>query len=121
MRIVDLFSGAGGLTFGFYYRLKGDTFVRNRKNTFVFANEYNKLAGEAFAANYDFAHNPIHLKDGVLVLTKKDQDINFTENDIEEIRRKLSAVEKDLLELIPAKKADGESAIEDDKLELALI
>lgn len=74
-----------------------------------------------FKLRNDFAHNPIHLKDGVLVLTKKDQDINFTENDIEEIRRKLSAVEKDLLELIPAKKADGESAIEDDKLELALI
>lgn len=52
MRIVDLFSGAGGLTFGFYYRLKGDTFVRNRKNTFVFANEYNELAGEAFSENY---------------------------------------------------------------------
>lgn len=52
MRIVDLFSGAGGLTFGFYYRLKGDTFVRNRKNTFIFANEYNRLAGEAFAKNY---------------------------------------------------------------------
>lgn len=52
MRIVDLFSGAGGLTFGFYYRLKGDTFVRNRKNTFLFANEYNRLAGDAFEANY---------------------------------------------------------------------
>lgn len=52
MRIVDLFSGAGGLTFGFYYRLKGDTFVRNRKSTFLFANEYNRLAGDAFEANY---------------------------------------------------------------------
>lgn len=52
MRIVDLFSGAGGLTFGFYYRLWNNRFVRNRKNTFVFANEYNKSAAEAFSANY---------------------------------------------------------------------
>lgn len=52
MRIIDLFSGAGGLTFGFYYRLRKDGFVRNRKNTFVFANEYNEAAAEAFSANY---------------------------------------------------------------------
>lgn len=52
MRIVDLFSGAGGLTFGFYYRLRKDGFVRNRKNTFVFANEYDESAAEAFSANY---------------------------------------------------------------------
>ena len=29
MRIVDLFSGAGGLTFGFYYNRENNTFVRN--------------------------------------------------------------------------------------------
>ena len=39
MRIIDLFSGAGGLTFGFYYRIKQNRFVRNRKNSFVFAND----------------------------------------------------------------------------------
>ena len=50
MRIVDLFSGAGGLTFGFYYRLRNNGFVRNRKNTFVFANEYDKHAAKAFSA-----------------------------------------------------------------------
>lgn len=52
MRIVDLFSGAGGLTFGFYYRLRKDGFVRNRKNTFVFANEYDESAAKAFSVNY---------------------------------------------------------------------
>lgn len=52
MRIIDLFSGAGGLTFGFYYRLRKDGFVRNRKNKFVFANEYDEAAAEAFSANY---------------------------------------------------------------------
>ena len=52
MRIIDLFSGVGGLTFGFYYRKYKDHFVRNRKNQFVFANEYNPLAAKAYSENY---------------------------------------------------------------------
>lgn len=52
MNIIDLFSGAGGLTFGFYFRKKGNQFVRNRKNTFIFANEYDENAAEAFKKNY---------------------------------------------------------------------
>ena len=52
MRIIDLFSGAGGLTFGFYYRIKQNKFVRNRKNSFVFANEIDPFAAEAFTANF---------------------------------------------------------------------
>ena len=52
MRIVDLFSGAGGLTFGFYYRRHGNSFVRNRKNTFVFANEVDSFAAQAFETNF---------------------------------------------------------------------
>ena len=52
MRIIDLFSGAGGLTFGFYYRIKQNKFVRNRKNSFVFANEIDEYAAEAFEANF---------------------------------------------------------------------
>ena len=52
MRIIDLFSGAGGLTFGFYYKTKGNAFVRNRKNSFVFANEYDSHAAEAFKKNF---------------------------------------------------------------------
>ncbi len=51
MRIVDLFSGAGGLTFGFYYRLENECFVRT-DNEFIFANEYDKHAAEAFRANF---------------------------------------------------------------------
>lgn len=51
MRIVDLFSGAGGLTFGFYYRLENGNFVRT-DNEFVFANEYDNHAAKAFKANY---------------------------------------------------------------------
>lgn len=52
MRIIDLFSGAGGLTFGFYYKKRGTRFVRNKQNTFVFANEYDRNAAEAFKKNY---------------------------------------------------------------------
>lgn len=52
MRIIDLFSGAGGLTFGFYYRIKQNRFVRNRKNSFAFANEIDSFAAEAFEANF---------------------------------------------------------------------
>lgn len=52
MRIIDLFSGAGGLTFGFYYRIKNNAFVRNRKNSFVFANEFDSHAAKAFSSNY---------------------------------------------------------------------
>lgn len=51
MRIVDLFSGAGGLTFGFYYQLINGHFVRTA-NEFLFANEYDKHAAAAFRANY---------------------------------------------------------------------
>jgi len=52
INIVDLFSGAGGLTFGFYYKIKGQKFVRNRKFNFLFANEFNPYASEAFRLNY---------------------------------------------------------------------
>ena len=51
MRIVDLFSGAGGLTFGFYYRLENGQFVRT-DNEFIFANEYDVHAARAFHTNY---------------------------------------------------------------------
>ncbi len=52
MNIIDLFSGAGGLTFGFYFRKKGNQFVRNKKNEFIFANEYDENAADAFKKNY---------------------------------------------------------------------
>lgn len=52
MRIIDLFSGAGGLTFGFYYRIRDKKFIRNRQNVFVFANEVNVAAANAFKMNY---------------------------------------------------------------------
>lgn len=76
---------------------------------------------EIFRLRNDFAHNPIHLEDGVLVLTKDGRYINYTENDIEQIREKLSAVERDLLELVSAGTGGGQFVIEDDKHEYVLV
>lgn len=52
MRIVDLFSGAGGLTFGFYYKLIDGQFIENENCDIVFANELDKPAAEAFRKNF---------------------------------------------------------------------
>lgn len=57
INVVDLFSGAGGLTFGFSYRIRNNSFVRNRKFNFLFANEYNHQAALAFSSN--FPHIPL--------------------------------------------------------------
>jgi DNA (cytosine-5)-methyltransferase 1 len=52
MRIVDLFSGAGGLTFGFYYSLKDGKFVKNEDCEIIFANEKDLSAAKAFSLNF---------------------------------------------------------------------
>lgn len=52
MRIVDLFSGAGGLTFGFWYKQLNGRFVRNNNWDIIFANEYDQAAAHAFSLNY---------------------------------------------------------------------
>lgn len=67
MRIVDLFSGAGGLTFGFYYNLINGEFVRNQNCDIIFANEFDPAAAEAFRINFP--------------------DINMIEKDIKELER----------------------------------
>lgn len=51
MKIVDLFSGAGGLTFGFYYKLIDGEF-RKTNNEFIFANEFSIAAAKAFEKNF---------------------------------------------------------------------
>lgn len=51
---------------------------------------------EIFKLRNDFAHNPIHLVDGVLELKTPKKTITFTESDVEEIRGTLVAVENDL-------------------------
>ena len=52
MRIVDLFSGAGGLTFGFYYNLINGKFVKNENCNIIFANENDPAAAKAFRINF---------------------------------------------------------------------
>ncbi len=52
LRVVDLFSGAGGLTFGFFYKLVGETFEKRNNVEFVFSNEYAPQAVSAFKKNY---------------------------------------------------------------------
>lgn len=52
INVIDLFSGAGGLTFGFSYRIRANRFVKNRKFNFMFANEYNHQAARAFSCNF---------------------------------------------------------------------
>ena len=56
---------------------------------------YDDIAA-IFSLRNDFAHNPIHLKDGELVLTKQEITQCFNEEDIEEIRKQLMRIEKDL-------------------------
>ena len=52
IRVVDLFSGAGGLTFGFYYNLIDQNFSKRNDVEFVFANEFAPQAVAAFKKNY---------------------------------------------------------------------
>lgn len=52
INVIDLFSGAGGLTFGFSYKVKANKFVKNNKFNFLFANEYNHQAATAFSTNF---------------------------------------------------------------------
>lgn len=52
MRIVDLFSGAGGLTFGFYYKNQDNRFIKDTENSIVFANELDADAAKSFSLNY---------------------------------------------------------------------
>lgn len=55
-RVIDLFSGAGGLTFGFYYNLDNGKFKKRNNVEFVFANEFAPQAVKAFKKNYEDIH-----------------------------------------------------------------
>lgn len=52
IKIVDLFSGAGGFTFGFKYKIHNHKFILRDEFVFSFANEYDKDAANSFRANY---------------------------------------------------------------------
>lgn len=50
--VIDLFSGAGGLTYGFSHIIENNTFVDDNHFNFLFANEYDHQAARAFSANF---------------------------------------------------------------------
>ena len=50
--VIDLFSGAGGLTYGFSHVIENNTFVDDNHFNFLFANEYDHQAARAFSANF---------------------------------------------------------------------
>ena len=52
LRVIDLFSGAGGLTFGFYYNIANNKFKKRDNVEFVFSNEFAPQAVSAFEKNY---------------------------------------------------------------------
>lgn len=75
---------------------------------------------QIFSLRNDFAHNPIHLRDGKLVLTKNGQDVLYGESDIVTIRAALTLVEGDLIAQAPHPDEDGMAAI-DVKKELCAV
>lgn len=56
-----------------------------------------------FSLRNEFAHNPIHLKDGALVLTRTAGETIYTEDDVEIIRDYLTKVENDLHKVLNLK------------------
>lgn len=52
IKVVDLFSGAGGLTFGFQKKIRRNRFVPDNRFKVVFANEIDSFAAETFRTNF---------------------------------------------------------------------
>ncbi|WP_457952075.1 DNA cytosine methyltransferase [Lactiplantibacillus pentosus] len=52
INVVDLFSGAGGLTFGFQKKIVRNRFVDDDRFNVIFANEYEKNAAYTFKMNF---------------------------------------------------------------------
>ena len=75
---------------------------------------------QIFSWRNDFAHNPIHLRDGKLVLTKNGQDVLYEENDIATIRDTLTLVEGELIAQASHQDEDGMTVI-DVKKELSAV
>ena len=75
---------------------------------------------QIFSLRNDFAHNPIHLRDGKLVLTKNGQDVLYGESDIATIRDRLTLVEGELIAQAPRQDEDSMTVI-DAKKELCAV
>ncbi|MBQ8749057.1 MAG: DNA cytosine methyltransferase [Clostridia bacterium] len=52
INVVDLFSGAGGMTLGFKYIIKNNTFKKSDVFDILFANEFDKDAASTFRNNF---------------------------------------------------------------------
>ncbi|HFJ5518494.1 TPA: DNA cytosine methyltransferase [Enterococcus faecium] len=52
IKVVDLFSGAGGLTFGFQKKIIRNRFVNDDRFNVIFANEFDPSASESFRLNF---------------------------------------------------------------------
>lgn len=52
IKVVDLFSGAGGLTLGFKNKIENNIFMESNDFDILFANEINKNASDAFLLNF---------------------------------------------------------------------
>ena len=52
INVVDLFSGAGGMTLGFKYIIKNNSFQKSDEFNILFANEYDKDAANTFKLNF---------------------------------------------------------------------
>jgi DNA (cytosine-5)-methyltransferase 1 len=52
IKVVDLFSGAGGLTYGFTHKICGNKIIKNDKFTITFANEIDENTAKTFKTNF---------------------------------------------------------------------
>lgn len=82
IRVVDLFSGAGGLTLGFKNKVENNVFMESNEFDILFANEINKDASDAFLLN--FPEIPM-LNCSITDINEsylKDRNIDYTNVDI---------------------------------------
>lgn len=82
INVVDLFSGAGGLTFGFRYKIENNKFVKNKHFEILFANDNDKYAAATFRKNFA----------DIKLIEKDIRDLNQNE-----IRELLQGKEVDLI------------------------
>ena len=82
IRVVDLFSGVGGLTFGFYYKNHNNSFVKNTDFEIVFANDFSEPAAKAFELNYpDIKMFNVSIEKIDTIFLKK-QKIDYSDVDV---------------------------------------
>ncbi|MDY0278278.1 MAG: DNA cytosine methyltransferase [Acholeplasma sp.] len=82
IKVVDLFSGVGGLTFGFYYKQVKSKFQVRDEFDICFANDFDSQASEGFKSNFKnikMLNCPIETIDESLLLKN---NINYSDIDL---------------------------------------